>query len=461
MIEVLHHRHGLFAWLLVLLWQLSGCQTMLPVETTGVRLSGPMPGYAGPASVRLWLQSRTEEQVRIRYWPVQSPETIRYTDTITTDKNTDFTHTFDITGLSPGQKYQYQVLLSGSEYKTASPLYFKTQSQWRWYRNIPEFNVILGSCAIIEDASTDPPGSSWGSHYQIFDTIARRAPDLMLWLGDNIYLRNTDYTSPAGMAYRYRQVRSFEPLQGLLNSTHHVATWDDHDYGPDNSGRSFIHKATSVELFRRYWPNPSYGLPEVPGIFTLLEYQDVDFFLLDDRYYRDSERNPDAEQGVMFGEKQMAWLKDALSRSRASFRFIVSGSQFFSDLKRVERFTAFQREYDNLMDWLKRANIPGIVFLSGDRHYTALYKQENEDHYPYYELTCSPLTSFLSKGRKDVMRTDVVPGTHTIDHNFCQLKFTGERGKRVLEISVYNDEGNLLWQENISQAELRKTKNRN
>jgi alkaline phosphatase D len=64
----------------------------------------------------------------------------------------------------------------------------------------------------------------------------------MVWMGDNIYLREADWSAESSIFRRYTHTRSHPLLQKLLGSTHHYATWDDHDYGPNNSDRSLWNK---------------------------------------------------------------------------------------------------------------------------------------------------------------------------------------------------------------------------
>ena len=131
----------------------------------------------------------------------------------------------------------------------------------------------------------------------------------MLWLGDNVYLQQPDFYDPASMAARYRRQRAFAPLQPLLTATAHLAIWDDHDYGPNDADASYVLKGETLGLFQRYWPNPSFGLPDVPGTFGMARYGDVLFFLLDDRYYRSPDAWPDGPDKTMFGARQLEWLK--------------------------------------------------------------------------------------------------------------------------------------------------------
>ena len=59
----------------------------------------------------------------------------------------------------------------------------------------PAFSFVTGSCAFINEAKYDRPGKPYGGGYEIFESMAADDPDMMLWLGDNIYLREVDFQS--------------------------------------------------------------------------------------------------------------------------------------------------------------------------------------------------------------------------------------------------------------------------
>ena len=59
----------------------------------------------------------------------------------------------------------------------------------------------------------------------IFDAIAATNPDVMLWLGDNLYLQQPDLYDPASMAARYRRQRGISRrCKGRCTSTSHLAS---------------------------------------------------------------------------------------------------------------------------------------------------------------------------------------------------------------------------------------------
>ena len=171
----------------------------------------------------------------------------------------------------------------------------------------------------------------------------------MLWLGDNLYLQQPDFYDPAAMAARYRRQRGFAPLQKLLTATSHLAIWDDHDYGPNDSDASYVMKGETLKLFQRYWPNPSFGLPDVPGAFGFARYGDVLFFLLDDRYYRSPDRWRDGADKTMFGARQLEWLKQALvSAPRSAIKIIAGGGQFWHARDALRRLESFRDRADRV-----------------------------------------------------------------------------------------------------------------
>ena len=424
--------------------------TAAGAEITG----GPMPGYPATRTAQIWLQVDGPARAVIEYWPEGRPGDVKLSAPQPLTEAEDYTAHLAIGGLEPGQTYEYRVRLDGAPQPTSTTLRFHTQPLWKWRTEPPDFTVALGSCAYINERPYDRPGEPYGAGHEIFDTIAASRPDLMLWLGDNIYLREADFDSPWGMNYRYRHVRSFLPLQRLLSGTHHVATWDDHDFGPNNSNGSAVFKATALDLFKRYWANPGYGLPETPGVFTAVPYADVEFFLLDDRYHRQSDNAPDAPTKTMLGAAQLQWLKDALLASEATYKFIANGSQILFGKPGVESWVNFPAERSGFLAWLEQSKVKGVILLSGDRHLTRLVRLDRGGLYPLYELTCSPLTSGVRDPAKDVPSALFVKGTEVGERNFCTLGFSGPKDQRTLRMQVHSTKGKLLWERSIPAREL-------
>ena len=152
----------------------------------------------------------------------------------------------------PGKKYKYEVYINNYKIERNYAMEFQTQELWKWRTDPPDVKFIIGSCSYINEPEFDRPGKPYGSNFEIFNSINKKNPDFMLWLGDNTYLREPDWNSRTGFIKRYSHTRAFPELQPLLASTHHYATWDDHDYGPNNSDGSFWLKETASEIFKLF-----------------------------------------------------------------------------------------------------------------------------------------------------------------------------------------------------------------
>jgi len=257
------------------------------------------------------------------------------------------------------------------------------------------------------------------------------------------------------MELRYKDVRSQLQLRRLFAATHHYAIWDDHDFGPNNADKSFELKEASLKLFHAYWPNPPMGSKELPGTWCRFVHQDAEFFLLDNRFNRDPEKAPADPAKAMFGRAQMDWLKRGLAASRATFKLVAGGTQFLSDGKNGEEsgWQSYAAERDDFLAWLEVNPVAGLVFLSGDRHNTQLFRHTPAGRAAVHEFSCSPLTSKiikLSKANWDNPRLDKETAVET--QNYGTLEFAGEGAARRVTGRCFDADGKLLWTRVLATA---------
>lgn len=413
--------------------------------------SGPMVGYSEMREVMLWVQTTEAAKVYFRYWEKGQPKGKIYsTNTIFTQKSTAFTAHCLADQVQPGREYEAQLYINGKKVKLAYPIRFQSRALWQWRTDPPAFKAVIGSCNFDSDSTYDRPGKPYGDGYEIFETILTESPDLMVWLGDNIYLREADVNTMTGIHYRYTHGRSIPELQPLLAQTHHYAIWDDHDFGPNDSDGSFVHKDKTLAAFKHFWANPSYGLPGAPGISGQFTWSDCDFFMVDNRYHRSSNWRGGGKR-TMLGEAQLEWLLNALKTSRATFKFVCIGGMVLSTAALYENYIAiFPEERQYLLDGIQRDKIKGVIFLTGDRHHTELSKWHPEGGVVVYDLTVSPFTSGAYGGDKGANK-HLVPGTEVgFTRNYGTLDVSGPLEKRVLRIGIKDKTGKELWQKEIS-----------
>lgn len=419
--------------------------TVVDVNAQARIAAGPMPGYAEPREVAIWLQTNQPSKVKLSYWPLQAPKQVQQTEEVQTSADKAFCHTFVLPLLEPGKKYGYSVQLNGKNQAFARPLQFQTAPLWPWWPDTPEVTFALGSCAYVNDSLYDRPGRAYGGDYQIFNHIASHQPDWMIWAGDNTYLREADWGSRSGVLHRYSHTRQLPEMQALLQTAHHAAIWDDHDFGPNDGDRGFDRKHLTREAFHLFWPNAPRD-PQRKGNYGMFSWADVDFFLLDDRTFK-TPNDRDSTERTILGQEQIQWLIDNLCTSKARYKLVVVGSQFLNPSPSKENFINTPADRTQILDALVKENISGVMFLTGDRHFTELSKLKLSNGKDLYDLTCSPLTSGVARGKYEKEVNDLrVEGTRVNDRNFALLKLTGKGKDRKLNIRIINAKNEKVWE---------------
>ena len=413
--------------------------------------SAPIAGHFRDDGVRLWLQADRAAVGSISFRAAGGNDQWRSVP-FTLEVAGSYSAIVELKSLSPATRYEYRVLLADRE--VASKLSFRTAAAPSAAAR--DFRVYLGSCAYSEAQS--PGGNPYGGEFQIFDSIAAQMqadslPHFMLWLGDNLYLRPVgkfkliaDFDSAKTMDARYRDVRAKPFLQKLFAASHHYAIWDDHDYGPNNAFKSFALKEDSLRLFKQYWPNPEMGSAELPGTWCKFTQEDAEFFLLDDRFYRDGEDAEPSDTKAMLGPRQIAWLKQSLLHSKARFKIVANGSQMLSEGNNGSGWHRYRTEREDFLAWLGREKIPGIILLTGDRHNTQLFRLDIAGGPPVFEYCSSPLTSRVGKvSRTEWANPRLVKDSAVEKRNFGTLQFTGSGKDRKVVGHCFDADGAQLW----------------
>ncbi len=416
--------------------------------------SGPMVGYSTMREVALWVQLKGSGQVHFEYWDKSKPSVRYQTETKEAKPSDYYTVTCVAEHLEPGKVYQYELFVNKKKVARDYPLEFQSQRLWQWREDAPSFSFAAGSCSYINDSIYDRPGKPYGGDYHIFKSIYAKKPDFMVWGGDNVYLREADFDSRSGIYYRYGHTRALAELQPLLGNTHHYAIWDDHDFGPNDADGSYPLKAFSQEAFKTFWPATNYGCNTAgEGTYSSFVWADCQFFMLDNRYFRTANDNHSTERTIL-GKKQIDWLINALSYSRATFKFVVIGGQVINPAAMYENYATYPQEREELIRLTRQSKARGVVFISGDRHHTVLSRlQENDKSYPLYDLTVSPLTSSAhANPEKNIL---AVENTLVTQRNFAILRVEGGKENRSLNISVFDSGGNILWEQKIMASELK------
>ena len=207
-------------------------------------------------------------------------------------------------------------------------------------------------------------------------------------------------------------------------------------------------KQPTLELFRQNWNNPGYGDEEWPACWYRFSLGDVDFFMLDGRFYR---TNPFADSPTMLGPAQKAWLLEGLRSSSATFKVLVSPVPWSFESKPGSRDTwnGFQEERREIFSFLATEGIEGVLLLSADRHRSEAWRIEAEAPYPLYELSSSRLTN--------VHYHSPVPGTLFSYNETCSfglVTFDTERDDPEARFEVVDIDGRVVHTLAVKRREL-------
>ena len=275
---------------------------------------------------------------------------------------------------------------------------------------IDDFEFLSGGCGRIYDLSRciDIPESA--THIngtpEMFNVMAQEGSDMMIWLGDAVYLLGLQHAMgqcPDGvddwankdMAFdRYMFYRGFH--DNLTKAMPQLAITDNHDTGPNEFNKTMPTLGQMREIFKDWWPNPEYkSTPEGPGLFSSYKYKDVEYFLLDNRSYRDGTIQH-------LGPDQMIWLKGALLASTAKFKVLINGTPSFERNCGGRNFCASTQSVE-LVNYIRDNNINGVLSLSADIHEQKFMIREGSDvKYPLYDILSGNLNSDIGNGQHNV-----------------------------------------------------------
>ena len=260
----------------------------------------------------------------------------------------------------------------------------------------------------------------------IWNAVVAADPDLFLHLGDAIYPDVNDEEtalidpwpnaeSLARMDSAYARTAGRPEFTNLRENVPVMAVWDDHDYGINDGDREFALKAESQNLFLNFFGEPAGSRRRAtPGIYDAQifgpEGRRVQVILLDGRYFRTppapDTRTAEEKQALnisgrfaastdpeatVLGEAQWTWLERQLSRP-ADLRLLVSGYPIVPTELGRDAWGNFPLERQRLFDLIETTGADGVVFLSGDVHFSEI-SQSDEGPYPMVDFTSSPLAA--------------------------------------------------------------------
>lgn len=385
-------------------------------------LHGPMLGSVSDSSAAFWVRTKNEITVTVNVYAVNDTRHPFQSASAQTRAADDYTTVVKISGLLPNTRYLYDLVLGNkSIFYPYYPAFFTYPEKTTGSR----FQIGFGG------------GAGYTPQYErMWDVIASHHLSAFLLLGDNVYI---DLPEKPGAFhdYTYYRRQSRPEFRRLIRTTSIYAIWDDHDLAIDDVWMGPyrdkpVWKEPMWELFRRNWVNPSYGDLEWKGCWYDFNIGEVDFFMLDCRYYR---TNPFAESPTMLGRVQKEWLFGELKKSRAKFKVIVSSVPWAFGAKPDSRdpWNGFREERNEIFQFLTENQVKGVILLSADRHRSDIWKIDRQNDYPLYEFESSKLTNIHTH--------EIVPGAlfgYNQKCSFGKLSFDTTQGDPEVTFEIIN-----------------------
>lgn len=227
--------------------------------------------------------------------------------------------------------------------------------------------IAVASCAKIQQTSPQP----------VWRAIQNEQPDVLLLLGDNIYLDHNHHSDPAALQTELHELYSrqfsephFAALLADLRARKSLilSIYDDHDFLGNNRYGGDHNPALRLAARNEFisWFNPPQSGSDVYS-FTQLGL--VDVVVLDERFYRSSPDVSKTDRDAILGVQQWAWFEQSVARSQAPYLLVASSTTIHT------WGDESWEDYPGAFDRLRRliGSKRGALVVSGDVHRNAAY----------------------------------------------------------------------------------------
>ncbi len=341
---------------------------------------GPLVGNVTHSTASFWVRTATECNIEVTVVNPTTGAEVSRSQITRSAADEDFTAVATVSGLEPNMEYQYSIHLDGKPCETHS---FRTLA--------PKGGPAKFTIAFGGGAGYVPENE------RMWDTIESFDPHAILLLGDNVYI--DDPESYVMQQYTYHRRQSRPEWRKLTARSPVFTIWDDHDFSTNDSWGGadveipFWKKDWVFPIFRQNWANPGYGGGNSqPGCWYSFQIGDVDFIMLDCRYYR---TDPKVMPRSMLGPMQKEWLKDQLTSANGTFKVLCSSVpwDFRTKGDSFDTWNGYKEEHEEILRFIESQKIEGVVLISADRHRSDAWKIARPNGYDLYEFNSSRLTN--------------------------------------------------------------------
>ncbi len=401
----------------------------------GLERQGPLLGHVSDRSAIVWARIPENNTYQLELLPVKGATPLQRFEAQALEQN-DWCLRWELSGLDAQTEYRYRIMKGTEPIWEGEDYSFQTAPV---PNSATQVKLAFGSCASSEDSS-------------IWARIKSEGADGVVLLGDTPYIDTTDLDR---VRDAYRRFASIPTLANTLRSIPFWGTWDDHDFGRNDSDGRLPGKENSRRGFLNYRPNPSFGHAD-QGIYTKFRYGPVEVFLLDTRWFaRTGPSWADPSKPTLLGEQQWKWLQAGLLASDASFKLLACG-MIWDDKQNSESddWGTYAHERQALQTWLGDNRIEGVILIGGDIHVSRLLKYDTVDQvgYPLYQFISSPMHGSVIPSL-NVPHPSLVESAEE-PYVFLKLHVDSTVAPATLQATWINREGKTIFETKTDRREL-------
>ncbi|MBM83429.1 MAG: hypothetical protein CMJ78_22960 [Planctomycetaceae bacterium] len=396
---------------------------------------GPFVGHMTANSANVWARCSSPGKYRLSAW---SDDGAKVQSEATASKEHDGCVVWQVDSLKPDKRYQYAIEFEGEQLVAGDDYFFTTAKDG----SKGTVRLAFASCANEDEGSA-----------AVWRQMQKSDPHAVVLLGDTPYIDSTDLEV---QRQRHGEFAAAAGFKELVRNRSVYATWDDHDFGRNDTDGNLKGKENSRRAFMEYRANPSYGDGKA-GIYTKFRRSGVEVFLLDTRYFAATEPSPfDKDRQTLLGAAQWKWLLQELKASTAPFKVLACGMIWNRGVRpgKKDHWGTYPHERDALFEFIGKEKITGVVLVGGDIHRTRVlrHKSTNQAGYEIPELITSPTHSSVIANAK-------VPHPALIHdsgepNTFLLMTVGTEKTPGTLTAKFLNKDGRTFYETTFSLSEL-------
>ncbi len=410
-------------------------------------------GALSSTTAKIGFRTGSAATVKIKYSTASDLSGASTTAGFLTASTEDFTGVIRLAGLTANTQYYWTILLDDVE---------KVYSSYPSFTTFPadgdsvSFKFAFGSC--ISDGD-------FGQGDEVFSSIVSKTPRWMFCLGDNVYMDQAPI--PANTAADFRAKYKQSLLGGYPITSYSLVNyiaarkafpwlymWDDHELTNDfDGGTSDPIYANAKARFQDEFLGLTNPDPTTAGeLYYSFQYGNVGFFVTDTRSFRSDNNATDNSSKTILGATQKAALKSWLLTNSATFPIkIIAASTTVSGYGTTANDswgTGFTTELNEIQDYIKDNQIPGVLWITADQHWSGIFKNVRNG-VNRYEIMASPL--------KQIMLTKTSSADAAIlykdndNNNFGVVTIDTTVSPATISLALYNYLGVALTETGYSQ----------